>query len=240
MKKGTTRDPVVNEGQVPQVSRLDEKITNLTLKTVEGIQRFRVTILTLIALILFAFTANWLYRQFVESQEESLSERFYTLLFAPETEDRSLEAILPELDQLLGEAKGKKSDKWHLKESVDQVLAKARENAFKREEPSSAIEGLAVSPSDKPTEPTGPKAPSPAVFEKIEKYIASGKERFADDKDMQAWADGKLKEVQYLKGLSSSPPPANRGFKPFLPAPEKPQGNGIKAETAASPASPPK
>ncbi|MBI4583320.1 MAG: hypothetical protein HY717_04780 [Planctomycetes bacterium] len=240
MKKGTTKDPAVNDGQVPQVSRLDEKITTLTLKTVEGIQRFRVTILTLIALVLFAFTANWLYRQFVESQEESLSGRFYTLLMAPETEDRSIEAILPELDQLLDEAKGKKSEKWHLKESVDQVLAKARELVFKREDPSLATEGaaggIADKSPDKPTAPPASASPSPAVFEKIEKYIASGKERFADDHDMQAWADGKLKEVQYLKGLSSSLPPASRGFKPFLPSPATGPGDG----TQAAPTSPPK
>jgi hypothetical protein len=240
VNKPSPKGPVVRPQDKPaSVARLDEKITQLAVKTTKAVQRHRNAILSIIAVGVLAMLGVWAHREYRRSQERALSSRVFLQFHSKSAEKLAITGMQPaeiarmleEIRSLITDARGTDSERWITKEAVDYLIDKALDQALP---PSEVRDPLALRD---PTEPEAkdPAPPSPELLGEAEKLVREARERFKDDRDLQYWAEQSERSIQAL--LSWDIKTATRPFRPVLPPAEETRPEGSPIPPALEPES---
>lgn len=242
--KSSSKTPVAPPED--NVSHLDEKLYNFSVKTAKGILRFRITVLSILGLAVVGIFSMWGLETYRIQQKRAISARLAALLKPPTVgKDVNVAAILPDLEELVDSARGTNSQKWVVKSTVGLLIESARKKIYpdKAATVSSVggdtdsvdVDVLPASPAagGRGDEPPLDKEMGPAaLLDKAMGLVTRTRKEFTDDPDIVHWADESLRAIQSLRDREN---PADKfSQKPILPPPP-----GASSSPAAPPPSPP-
>lgn len=231
MAKSSPKSSVISSQQKDQqneVTRLDERLYRLSVKAARSIQRFRLTIVTLICLVVLAFLGNWAYQQYDRYQQATLSADVHRVLadaggVAGDDKPDPLE-VLSRFEELVGRSRGGAQERWVVKQTVVFLVDSAREQIFPPPTPDTdSPVDQDVDAEPKTPEKGGESEKKPAdssleLLERAEQLIVSTGERFPGDTDIQMWAEENLRAIRSLREWKGRAAPA-RSSRPILPPP---------------------
>ena len=128
MAKTTSKPPRTSSQKdaADEVTRLDERLYQLSIKTAKSIQRFRITILSIISLIALAIFGVWGVNQYKDLQDKQVSASLADLLEKNDDGESNLVEALPQLEELIRSSAGKPRERWVVKKTVTALITDAR------------------------------------------------------------------------------------------------------------------
>jgi hypothetical protein len=215
-----SKSPAKSEPKAPARSalQLDDKIAKVTTKTVQGLRRNQILIISAlgvtIAIALIVSAVNAVKRQ----ELKSYSAEAYALFGSLKSRDANVVASFPEINSLLKSVRGQPVAKSIYRNATNYLLAHSK-MALLPSTPSnqSGIPGQPPAPVNAEPETTLEKSKVPEVLEQAKKIALDAQTLFPEDVDMQDWAAESLKRVEALRQLGTESAAPERGFSPPLP-----------------------
>lgn len=193
MSKPSARPKQENKPTAVPVGRLDDSLADATTKTIQGIQKYRITLITLIGVVILAGFLFKAIGSLQLSNAQSSAGEIYKALNAPGVEDRDDLAHLGEVEKLLTDLRGASGETAAYKQALNSILARAERSIYPP--PPSNPTGA---PSEATSTEDNKVDHSDKLLEKAKLFAEQAKAHFANDNDMQEWANGVIAKVTSL------------------------------------------
>jgi hypothetical protein len=238
--------PPVKTGN-PEVSHLDQQLTEVTRAAVAQAKRWRNAIVLGLAILILGAAAYTIVGALAESQVKGFNERLFHLVDSSTAQKDDHVVDRAEVDRLLEDVRGKTSEAYVVRRLTDYFLGKAEQLARKKE-PSIAAAPGSVLPATTPVNP----ADIEAHWDQALRLADQAAQRFPDDAEIQTWAvkvksriEGERKKDWLPKGWkytlpqpqsvpSETPPDTQPPPAPNAPAPAAEAGQAQPPPSAAS------
>ncbi len=216
--------------KAPEAPHLDTAITRSVTKGVTFIQKFRIQVAFVLALLIIIFLIYQVVGLVHEARQDDLLTRLHRLVDAESARAANVESLLGEIDRLAQDSRGEASERLVLKSLVGFLLGKAYP-----EDP-----GFSASPSD--PLPGGGKTKNPELVRRIEDLAREGALRYPNDADIKAWSEAVLARTKGEREFkipdpakpAADPAPSAAGAGTVPPAPLS--GPTLPAAPAPAPA----
>jgi hypothetical protein len=141
-------------------------------------------------------------------------------------EPSEVSRMLADIRSLIADARGTDSERWVIKEAVDYLIDKSRDQVFP---PSDDGNPFALRPAGE-SKKKDPAPASPELLGEAEELFREARERFRSDRDIQHWAELSERSIQALRAWDIKT--STRPFKPVLPPAEETHPEGRPAPPA--------
>ena len=203
-------------------SHLDDKIADVTTKTVQGVKRHHILLLSALGVALAAVLVANAMSALKKQELNDLSAREHELLSSLKAQDADVVASIPQINDLLTSARGKPVEQSVYRRATEYFLHHSRLALFpKPDTPASSIPGQPPAPSSNEPETTLDKSKVPEVLEQAKTIVTEAQKLFPNDSDLQLWATESLNRVETLRELGKEPTATDRSFSPPLPEASK-------------------
>ncbi len=187
MSKTSRKKQAAPASEPKSSGRLDQAISDVASKTVKGIQKYRVVLITLILTVVAVGMGLTGLEKLQESRDRQLSERLYTLLKEGETGKDPTE-LFDRIDEILEVAEGHRSERIIYKDTVGFLVADVEARLFPQESPPSinfsGAPNITLPKEERDLDLTS----VPATLAKAKELVERARDRFPDDPEFQEWA----------------------------------------------------